>query len=488
MHLSREELKAKAVAEIDRRTNEIIALSADILAHPETGFFETRTSEVVQQKFGSMGLAFEAELARTGVKARMSGGKPGPTVGILGELDAILVPESPVADAQTGAAHGCGHNAQIASMIGAGGLGHDVLTSLRRLDIGSGLEAGVAITLLAITLDRLSQAFANRAPRVHSDVAVPWWMRNRILVGGFALAIATWCLAGWVPGLQRYPDSLTVTTAPLWDALVKWININFFDQLEFAKNAILLNVMIPFKRFLLALPWAGVILLLGVAGWHIGGWRLSLLVAALAMFVALVGLWQKAMITVYLCGVSVLIATLIGLPLGIWASANDRVHKVVQVIIDTLQTLPSFVYLIPVVMLFRVGDFAAMLAVVAYSIPPAVRYADHGLRQVPTHLVEAAQAMGCNRRQLLWRVKLPNALPDIMLGINQTIMMALSMLVITALVGTRDLGQEVYIALTKADTGRGVVAGLAVAFIAIIADRMINAWAAQRKQRLGIAY
>jgi amidohydrolase len=120
MHPSREELKAKVVAEIDRRADEIIALSADILAHPETGFFEKRTSEVVQQKFGSMGLPFEAQLARTGVKARMSGRSCGPTVGILGELDAILVPDSPVANAQTGAAHGCGHNAQIASMMGAG--------------------------------------------------------------------------------------------------------------------------------------------------------------------------------------------------------------------------------------------------------------------------------------------------------------------------------------------------------------------------------
>jgi len=120
MYPSKEELKAKAVSEIDRRANEIIALSADILAHPETGFFETRTSEVVQQIFGGMGLPFESKLARTGVKARMSGGKRGPTVGILGELDAILVPDSPVADAQTGAAHACGHNAQIASMIGAG--------------------------------------------------------------------------------------------------------------------------------------------------------------------------------------------------------------------------------------------------------------------------------------------------------------------------------------------------------------------------------
>ena len=120
MYPSKEDLKAKAASEIDRRADEIIALSADILAHPETGFFETRTSRVVQQTFEGMGLPFEAKLARTGVKARMSGRERGPTIGILGELDAILVPDSPVADAQTGAAHACGHNAQIASMIGAG--------------------------------------------------------------------------------------------------------------------------------------------------------------------------------------------------------------------------------------------------------------------------------------------------------------------------------------------------------------------------------
>jgi glycine betaine/proline transport system permease protein len=159
----------------------------------------------------------------------------------------------------------------------------------------------------------------------------------------------------------------------------------------------------------------------------------------------------------------------------------------VQVVIDTLQTLPSFVYLIPVVMLFRVGDFSAMIAIVAYALVPAIRYTDHGIRQVPAPLIEAAQAFGCTRRQILWRVQLPIALPEIMLGINQTIMMALAMLVITALVGTRDLGQEVYIALTKADTGRGIVAGVCVAFIAIIADRLISAWANRKKRELGLA-
>jgi len=192
------------------------------------------------------------------------------------------------------------------------------------------------------------------------------------------------------------------------------------------------------------------------------------------------------MVSVYLCGISVVIASAIGLPIGIWAARRERVHEIVQVVIDTLQTLPSFVYLIPVVMLFRVGDFSAMIAIVAYALVPTIRYTDHGIRQVPAPLIEAARAFGCTRRQILWRVQLPIALPEIMLGINQTIMMALAMLVITALVGTRDLGQEVYIALTKADTGRGVVAGVCVAFIAIIADRLISAWANRKKKELGL--
>ncbi|MFN3282377.1 MAG: ABC transporter permease, partial [Tabrizicola sp.] len=187
-----------------------------------------------------------------------------------------------------------------------------------------------------------------------------------------------------------------------------------------------------------------------------------------------------AMITLYLCGVSVVIAMLIGVPIGILAGQNDRAYGVVTLILDTLQTLPSFVYLIPVVMLFKVGDFSAMIAVVMYAIVPAIRYAAVGIRGVDPQLVEAGIVSGCTRGQLIRKVKLPLAMPSILLGLNQTIMLAISMLVITALVGTRDLGQEVYIALTKANAGKGIVAGLAVAFIAMMSDRIITAAIARR--------
>ncbi|MFM8903116.1 MAG: ABC transporter permease, partial [Actinomycetota bacterium] len=190
-----------------------------------------------------------------------------------------------------------------------------------------------------------------------------------------------------------------------------------------------------------------------------------------------------AMFTVYLCSVSVIVAMLIGVPLGVWAAHNERASRVIGVVIDTLQTLPSFVYLIPVVMLFRVGDFTAFIAIVLYALAPAVRYTWHGIREIDAQVVEAATVSGCTPRQLLTRVKLPLALPEILLGLNQTIMLALSMLVITALVGTRDLGQEVYVALVKASTGRGIVAGLCIAFIAIVADRLIGAAARSARER-----
>jgi glycine betaine/proline transport system permease protein len=375
----------------------------------------------------------------------------------------------------------------IASMIGAGGLGYDVLTSLRRLDVGAGLEAGVAIVVLAIALDRLSQAFAARVSAVHHRPPGGLLYRHRWSLAVLALIAVTYAAGLLVTPVQQYPPAWQVTTGAFWGGLVQWINVNFFDSLEAFKTALLLNVLIPFKRFLLALPWPWVMAMLALAGYQLGGWRLAALTVALSAFVVVTGQWGNAMETVYLCGISVMFAALLGIPIGIAAAGNERLWRIVQTSIDTLQTLPSFVYLIPVVMLFRVGDFSAMIAIVAYAIAPAIRYTAHGIRRIDPQLVEAGVVAGCSRRQLLWKIRLPLAMPEIMLGINQTIMLALSMLVITALVGTRDLGQEVYVALTKADTGRGIVAGLCVAFIAIIADRLIAAGSGRLRRRLGLA-
>ncbi len=373
----------------------------------------------------------------------------------------------------------------IASMIGAGGLGFDVLAALRRLDFGAGLESGLAIVALAVALDRLSQAFADKAGQPeHAGQQASFVRRHAYLLSGLAVVLASGVVGLALPWMQTYPESLTLSTGSFWSEVVRWINVNFFDALEAIKNLVLLNILVPFKRFLTGLPWLGVVAMLAFAGWRLGGIRLALTTFCLSLLIAVTRQWEKAMITVYLCGISVVFAALFGIPLGILAAERDRLWRWLQVVIDTLQTLPSFVYLMPVVMLFRVGDFTAMIAVVAYSIVPAVRYTVLGLRKVDPRLIEAGRAMGCTPRQILTKIRLKLALPEILLGLNQTIMFALSMLVITALVGTRDLGQEVYSALTKADTGRGLVAGLAVAFIAIIADRLISAGAGRLKQRM----
>ena len=148
--------------------------------------------------------------------------------------------------------------------------------------------------------------------------------------------------------------------------------------------------------------------------------------------------------------------------------------------------MPLFVILIPFVMIFKIGEFTALLAIMAYAIVPAIRYAEHGLRNIPSTVIEAATAIGCTRWQLLWRVKLPLALPVMMLGLNQTIMYGIAMLVIAALVGTNGLGQRVYIGLGDGDFGVGMVAGIGMAIIAIIADRLTQAWSKKRQQELGI--
>ena len=374
----------------------------------------------------------------------------------------------------------------IASMIGAGGLGYDVLASLRRLDIGAGVEAGLAIVVMAIALDRLSQAFAERAGKEPLHAEGSMIQRHPLLAMVGVVVLGTLVLGLFWPPVQTYPASLTLTTGPFWGQAIEYININFFDTFETIKTFFLTWFLLPVKRFFGQIPWPWGIIAVGLICWRVAGWRLGLLGVLLTTFIAANGLWPKAMVTLYLCGVSVAIATLIGIPLGVLAAENARTGRIIGALMDTLQTLPSFVYLIPVVMLFRVGDFSAMIAVILYALAPAVRYAAHGVRNVPEQLIEAGLVSGCTRRQLLWRIKLPLAAPHLLLGLNQTIMLALSMLVITALVGTRDLGQEVYIGLTKANAGQGIIAGLSVAFIAIIADRIVTALAETSRRRLGL--
>ncbi|MFZ5676153.1 MAG: ABC transporter permease [Pseudomonadota bacterium] len=374
----------------------------------------------------------------------------------------------------------------ISSMIGAGGLGYDVLLALRALKVGQAMEAGLAIVVLAIVLDRVSQAAAQQRPE-QDAIQKPWLQRHASLAAILAVLLVTTLASLVLPAFAKVPNAITFTTAPAWKAAVDWVTVNYFDVIEAVRITFLLYVLNPLRAFFEGLPWLGVALLLAFAGWRLGGLWLAAIVALLTAFCAATGLWVQTMATLYLCGVAALIAAAIGIPIGVWASRSDRVERIVTPFIDTLQTIPSFCFIIPVVMLFRVGDVTALIATVAFAVVPAIRYTNHGIRQVPHELIEAGTAAGCTKRQLFWRVQLPVAMPEIMLGLNQTILLSLSMIVICAMIGTRDLGQEVFKALSKADSGKGLVAGLAIAFIGIIADRLITAWVERMKTRRGLA-
>ncbi len=365
----------------------------------------------------------------------------------------------------------------IASLVGAGGLGYDVLVALRRLAIGRGLEAGFAITLMAITLNSFLQHYSTG--RV-AGLAALGSRQFLALIGALVLGLTLLSLV--LPWLAVFPEQLVLSTGPFFDNVIEWVNLNLYSITDGVKTALLIYLFLPLKHLLTSLPWLVVVLAVTIAGYLVGGVKRGLFLGGLTLLIAASGLWHKAMLTVYLCAVAVSFSALVGIPTGIWAGRSRNVARIVMPIIDTLQTLPAFVYLIPAIMLFGTGDFPSFVAIVAYSISPAIRYAELGIRTVPEHLREAGVQFGCRPFQRLWMIELPAAAPQILLGLNRTIMLGLSMLIVTALIGTDDLGQETVTALAKVDAGRGLAAGFAVAFIAIIADRLVGGLAERKSQ------
>ncbi|MCB1882886.1 MAG: ABC transporter permease subunit [Geminicoccaceae bacterium] len=379
----------------------------------------------------------------------------------------------------------------IASFIGASGLGYKLLLRLQSLKIGQAFELGVSIVLLAIVLDRFSRAYAAKKP-VHADRVTfrTRWGWPLIMAG---VLLLTWGLAALWPVLWEMPRHLDLgfvrlplTLAPPIDALVDWITTDLFNALQAFRGWLLLTVLIPMREAYLALPWTAVLVLLAGLAFAAGGVRSALLVAGFVLFLALSGWWDRAMITAYMVSFADLVVIAVGLPLGLWLGQSARRAGAGLAVCDTLQTFPSFVYLIPVIMLFQVNDVSAIAAVMVYAIIPVVRYTIEGVRAVPSTLEEAALMSGANGLQRLWNVQLPLALPHIMVGINQTVMFSLFMVIIAAFIGTQDLGQEMMRALSDNDVGKGLVLGLCVAVMGLTVDEIASSWSARRRRELGI--
>ncbi|MEQ8699265.1 MAG: proline/glycine betaine ABC transporter permease [Bauldia litoralis] len=260
------------------------------------------------------------------------------------------------------------------------------------------------------------------------------------------------------------------------NAFIEWLIVNHGDVFESIANA-LLTVLILIERVLRGAPPWSVILVAGLIAYAASRKPLlSVGVMVLAWLLGSLGLWEQAMQTIAIMLVSVGIAIIIGIPLGVATARSDIARTLLNPILDLMQTIPSFVYLIPAAMLFGLGKVPAILATVIYATPPLIRLTDLGIRQVDHAVVEASRAFGATRWQMLRGVQIPLALPSIMQGINQTMMMALSMVVIASMIGARGIGETVLLGLQRNDPGKGLVGGIGIVILAIIFDRISQAF------------
>jgi len=286
--------------------------------------------------------------------------------------------------------------------------------------------------------------------------------------------------------MTSFPEFIRIPLGDWIEAFLDWVIINFEPIFSSISDAIL-AMLLGLEKVLLSFPWWLVLLLVIIAGWRIiGSLRQGIILAALLFLVGTFGLWDLMMRTLAIVGISVLISVAIGIPLGILMSRSRLIDAIMRPILDGMQTMPSFVYLIPAVFLFHLGKVPAVFATVIYSVPPVIRLTCLGIRQVPAEMVEAALAFGSTRRQLLLKVQMPLALPNIMAGVNQTTMMGLAMVVIASMIGARGLGEEILLAITRLDISKGVEAGLAIVIMAIILDRILQSLGTKGSQKKAI--
>jgi glycine betaine/proline transport system permease protein len=281
--------------------------------------------------------------------------------------------------------------------------------------------------------------------------------------------------------MNDFPEFVRIPLSDWIDAIMAWL-LTQFGGLFDAIGHFLLVVLLNIERFFLWLPWWAGILLVGLASWRVmRKWWMGLLMAALLVLIGSFGYWELAMMTLGLTTAAVVVSLAVGIPVGICMAKSDLVESIIRPILDAMQTMPSFVYLIPALMLFGLGKVPALFATLIYAVPPVIRLTNVGIRQVSKEVVEAAQAFGASSRQILFDVQIPLAVPSIMVGINQTTMMALAMVVIASMIGARGLGLEVLLAINRIEVGRGFEAGLSIVLLAIIIDRITHALAARQQ-------
>lgn len=277
---------------------------------------------------------------------------------------------------------------------------------------------------------------------------------------------------------------IEVSFAAEINQFVQWLVTRYGEPLHDVSSALLTYVLLPLERLLRGAPaWLVLAMVAALAWVSMRSVARALAMAAVVYAIGCIGLWDALMQTLAIMIVATVMAIVAGVPIGVLMSRYDRMRQVLLPALDVMQTLPSFVYLIPILMLFGLGKVPAIFATVLYALPPLIRLTDLGIRQVDPTLTEAADSFGTTPWQLLLTVQLPLARPSIMAGINQTTMMSLSMVVIASMIGARGLGEEVLIGIQTLDSGRGLQAGMAIVILAIVVDRITQGFGTGRRLR-----
>ncbi|MFI7500339.1 ABC transporter permease subunit [Streptomyces sp. NPDC049687] len=358
--------------------------------------------------------------------------------------------------------------AVIASVIGAGGLGDRVYQALASVDVGAALAAGIPIVLLAVVLDRVTGAAGHGTGRT---------TRRATWAYALAAAVAV-AVAGRLAGRLDWPDAWTVNFAEPVNRAVDWMTAHLYSGVPVVGGTadwaghFTTWVLDPLRDGLQGLPWWAVLLLVAALAWPIGTWRTALTAVLAMAAIGVLGVWAPALDTLSQVLAAVAATLVLGIATGIAAARSDRFERLLRPVLDVFQTMPQFVYLIPVVALFGVGRAPAVAAAVVYALPAVVRITAQGLRQVDPAALESARSLGATPGQQLRQVQLPLARPALLLAVNQGVVLVLAVVIIGGLVGGGALGYDAVFGLAQGDLATGLVAGAAIVCLGLMLDRV----------------
>ncbi len=363
----------------------------------------------------------------------------------------------------------------IATLVGAGGLGQEINQTVRQLSPGRGLVVSLAVVAVAFVLDRVSTALISEPGSTHKRLP-----RNVIILAIAALIAAT--VIGRIAGWNEFPIAYGTSFADPVDTAVNWFRDTFSFITRPFNDFIVRDVLIRAQNLLNnSLSWQLIVAVAMMLSYFVAGWKMAVTTAVGIMAIGLTGRWTDSVDTLTQTIVAVALSIVIALPIGVWLGRRPRIEAALSPILDSLQTIPPLIYAIPFVMIFTVGPVPGVIAAVVYAIPPGIRLTSLGIRQVNTESIEAATTFGATDRQVLWGVRIPLAMPSIILAINQMVMMVLAMAIIAGMVGGGGLGYRSIEALTGPNKGLGAEVGIAIVIMATILDRLTQATAKRRQ-------